>query len=390
MEALKTSSPVQPVTQRADEIPAERARDPALIRCLFSHRRGLVVFEPSRVKLADLLVQAVEHLDHRPIAIACSRLVDVGRYTRALLDAGITAIQLVAANIWENQDATVVVGTPAGVEMTVAHASGRLDCLLVTSPRLLLQQGGQQIASQSRRSFCLMSADETMATSELAELKGRLDGTELRIPALGMVQRGVAITWQTLNFSVDSAGLALPALKRRAIWRHPGRNRLVARAAQQAVAGQAASGPSESDRESGDTEVLRTIVAVENLEHATVLQRHHLHWPIVCLRRFDQAGLPGNHNIVAIPERRHQVVGPAIVTMAALSHLEGADVIVRADAGTGTLPFSPEMLGRPFDGSNQLQLLDFKDRSHPILRQRSRERKRAYEADPRLQGTPNF
>jgi len=387
MEASLRSTPVRPAKLR-NALPAGLVHNPALIQFLQTYSRGLIVYEPQRVRLPDLLVDMVQHIEQRPLAIVCSRLDDVGRYMRALLEAGITAIQLAAADICENREATVMVGTPAGIATAMSDV-GAPEYLIGTSPRLATQERVDRIARWSRRSFYLMTTTEPLTASELIELKEHLHDAELRIPVLGTVQREVAVTWLKSKFGLRLADPKLPALKRNAIWRHAGRNRLVARVARRVVAGLPAKGRSGGGHLHGESKVPRTIVVVENGEHALALQRDHLPWPIICLRRFDRAGLLRTDTIVTIPERRHEVVGPAIVTMAALARLEGADAIIRADAGTGLLPLSPEMLACPFDGLNQLRLVDFADRGHPILRQRTRKRRRAYEAAPQLPFAPS-
>ena len=59
--------------------------------------------------------------------------------------------------------------------------------------------------------------------------------------------------------------------------------------------------------------------------------------------------------------------------------LADINVLVRADAGSGLPPLAPAELAVPDDGSAPLCVIDFADRTHPVLRRLSASRREAYE-----------
>lgn len=69
----------------------------------------------------------------------------------------------------------------------------------------------------------------------------------------------------------------------------------------------------------------------------------------------------------------------AIVTSSGLDRSGKFDVLIRADGGCGDIPIPDEWRTRSGSDSQSLLIVDFDDRYHPVVRQRSRARRTSYE-----------
>jgi hypothetical protein len=120
----------------------------------------------------------------------------------------------------------------------------------------------------------------------------------------------------------------------------------------------------------------RVVVLVDLVQHGLALAQRLPGWPLVVAPDADLDGL--NTEQVQVVEA---TAGYVVVTSSGLRHLDlrEVDVLIRADGGAG-LPALPD---RRLIESHKLPprpllLVDFEDRHHPLLLQRSRQRAHAY------------
>jgi hypothetical protein len=155
----------------------------------------------------------------------------------------------------------------------------------------------------------------------------------------------------------------LTALLRRAVWQHPIRNRRIVQLANALAYETCGFFHDQHPGLAARWENLppeRIAILVDNLEHAEVLARLLPDW-------------------VVINEPHHpDGIGRKLILVAGSGPGIGSfDVVVRADAGVGlsALRHGLDFPGKVNEGT---VLIDFDDRHHPELRQRSRWRRDAY------------
>ena len=206
------------------------------------------------------------------------------------------------------------------------------------------------------------------------------------VPRHGWIARPVHTVFVPSHLQADLvAGEDVLAVRRRAIWHHPVRNRRIADLARMFASGSCAklkkSIPGFAklvfDNEGG-----RIGVLVASVEHGLALRRY-LGWPLLTqdgaitdgLSKCDAARLDSpadNPNLVY-----HNV----IVTTSAMPQAGVFDVLVRADAGVDL----PEIYDHHLRGrsgvDDDLLIVDLDDRHHPLVRKWTRGRKAAYLAD---------
>ena len=159
-------------------------------------------------------------------------------------------------------------------------------------------------------------------------------------------------------------------VKRMGLWRHPVRNRQIAKLAR--------SGIDDSD----SCRPPNRIVLVENVEQALALSRFLPTWSIVAGDSFHTAGLsPLDQNSLNKNRVPEGVTDRVIVTAQGMPKikLSGVDTIIRADGGTGLPALNLDDLIEPNQQAPRpLRVIDFFDHHHPELHQRSRQRQQAY------------
>lgn len=174
--------------------------------------------------------------------------------------------------------------------------------------------------------------------------------------------------------------------KRLGLWHHALRNRLVARIAQAFRAG------NHDEVRKMFPNIVRVarpasrdgvVVLVENIEHALVLSRRLLGWPVLTGLEVCKEGLTPEQAKRLRPPSPFGETNPlyAIVTPAGINarDLTAVGALVRADGGVGLPDFLEQALIEPAaDVPSPLLLIDFHDRHHPLLRRWSRRRQEAY------------
>lgn len=223
-------------------------------------------------------------------------------------------------------------------------------------------------ASQGRQ-FAFVGIDEQMAPRDWDWLRAVCGPTYLSVRQLDRPMRMVC----THTYPVDR-GWQLPldatllSLRRQGIWRHAGRNRLIAELARGILR---AEDPTRC-----------VLVLVDHIEHAVELARRIPEARLRFGRAFQLADLGPSERRVISPERMTNGLIPRVLitvtdAMTAIP-VEHFEVVIRADGGLG-LPAHPERFTVARDNSARpLVLVDFADRHHPTLRKWSRTRREAY------------
>jgi hypothetical protein len=214
------------------------------------------------------------------------------------------------------------------------------------------------------RVVAFVLADRHPALADRVGLVALFGPETLTIPAHGWIDRPAEVV--AVPFSGGKACWDPQAVtrKRRNVWHHRLRNRLVAQVARALVAGDRAALSAYIpglDNVPAFPFPARAAVVVEGEEHAEALQARLPTWSI-------DARAVG------------QKVGE-IVTFYALRNrtLEDVDVVVRGDGGTGLLPLAPSALASPsWAVARPLFVVDIWDRNHPKLREVVNSRAQAY------------
>jgi hypothetical protein len=126
----------------------------------------------------------------------------------------------------------------------------------------------------------------------------------------------------------------------------------------------------------------RLLVLVENVEHAQALARLLPGWTLLTGQDLCTSGLgKKDRQLLQAGKKTWPSLRAVLATATALQHIDLSrfDVVLRADGGTGTVPFpaSPSLpSGRPV---RPLFLVDLDDKHHPLLRRWSRGRLGDYE-----------
>ncbi len=180
-------------------------------------------------------------------------------------------------------------------------------------------------------------------------------------------------------------------LKRRGLWRNPVRNRRISRLVEALVSDN--NGRLSTDypsvAEASDGRVCgRVLVLAESMEHAALLSRQLPEAPIVSAPKSDapSGGVPHAGEVgLTIEITWDDAPDPefadvVIATPFGLKQLDLRcfDVLVRSDGGTGLPPGMTTHSLQITGDIPELLVIDFHDRHHPTLRNRSDARLRAY------------
>ncbi len=254
------------------------------------------------------------------------------------------------------------------------------DILLTPDP---LQMLGKKPLEGLRRAFNAhvigyLPLHAKLSASDWDRLRCWYGFAECVVPAHGRKLLPIRLVIPPFHAKPTAAFDATPLkIKQQEIWRHQVRNRLLCECAQAIHTGER-SGP-DSFLEKIISGPQRVAVVVENVEHASELLQRLTDWPLLTGAEVSFAGLPPVSIRRLKEARKRPVTNAAICTYAAAGQMDYTqlDVLIRADGGTG-LP--PGLDGTTMDVQDQQQLLliDFYDRQHPICRQWSNTRKERY------------
>lgn len=353
-----------------------RLADRPLLDAVYAHERLLVRYRLGHVHPAKLISQIAHAWPMKKIHVAVTRQRDVaalgGQLQTDLPDTGVITCKHPLAKTGQ-----VTVGTyqslPGAYQAQGGTELERIDLIIMLDAQEALGTAGIACLRKCYRARLvgLLPLGTDFSTGEQDELAAIYGFQQVVIPRYGHRQRQVEVRFipiyggPTLGADID-----LVTQKRAGLWRHPVRNRQIARLAHRDL-GQADGRRSPS-----------RIILVENVEHALALSRLLPTWSIVAgdavhaagLSQIDQSML--NDNWV-----QHGMTDRAIVTAQGMYKikLSEVDIVIRADGGTGLPALNLNDLIEPNQQTPRLlQLIDFIDHHHPDLHQRSRQRQQAY------------
>ena len=204
---------------------------------------------------------------------------------------------------------------------------------------------------------------------------------EVVVPRHGHVLRNVDVAFTTVSGGPDIAKLPDElAIRRNGIWKHPVRNRRIAKLASLLATKKYATAHQQFP-DLGRVQLRRggrkVVVLVENLEHALAMAKYLPEAPIV----FGPDHWTGDLSTAQkdrLKPRRPRKPHVTIATLTGLPDVDRMDVLLRADAGRGLPPLSEEQRVVPHGTADRLLLIDCRDRHHPFLRTLSQERRIDY------------
>lgn len=209
---------------------------------------------------------------------------------------------------------------------------------------------------------------------------------EISVPLRGYDAVPVETVWLPFHSpAVVSATEHVSALLRKAVWRHDARNLFIARRARALCSGNA--GASATDFPDlvlppTLTSPARVVVLTSTLVHAVELARWLDGWPILTDPHARSESLSPEQQARLTRATVDAESNPdcAIATLAGLTQLRPNDSSIVIWAGAGKVgPFLPaDFLVRPSGSTHRLLLIDIQDHHHPLLREWTEQRRRAY------------
>lgn len=353
------------------------AVDASVLGMVRRHDRGLIRYDASQVQPARLIAQIYHAWPRLSIVVTATRVEDVRRLRAGLAKLGVQATYLTSRR-YESHTGRLTIATysclgagPVGIE--------RRNIYIALNPVELFSgfmgYGVEGIkAAWSARCYGLLPLNSSLAPRDRDYLTALFGMEQATVPRHGFLPIDVHVV-----FSRIAGGPSLPrnldvvALKRLGIWQHPLRNRRLARLAELLAAGNSEDLARTLPALAGmPWDHPRVGVLVEDMEHARQLAKHLSGW-----------GDGRSRPLYQFPEDRVVVRdrgGHALVTFAGLPEAGPFDVIVRADAGVGLPPMPATQWEVPQSSNRRLLLVDTNDRHHPVLRQRTEQRRQAYRA----------
>jgi len=358
--------------------------DRAVLDFVHSSKRG-VIRVGAGVRPEALVAQLRLAFPDATIAVAAARREDVRQFGRALKT-------LIPSACWSLGDdfpadpGPLVVSTYLGLA-DHGVALHRRDVLVCLDARHALGRDARLAIGHAPRArlYGLIGRDERLAPCDRDRIWAVFGFEALDVPRHGHVARPVAVAFGKITGGTVPPGADVVALKRKGIWRHPVRNRRVARLAAALAGGEgprlSAESPAFAAHLAG-VAAPRVVLLTEGIEHALGLAERLPGWGLLAGPHVEPAGLNARQRDI-LDRRAGAGVGElcgTIATLAGLSggHVEVADVLVRADAGIGIPGALAAAQAMPHGTGRPLLLVDFDDRHGPELRRRSRARRRAY------------
>jgi hypothetical protein len=356
--------------------------DEGLLSLVREHRWGLVR-HGKQVDPAWLITQVALAYPDASIVVPVARKADVTELTGKLR----CWIEDVTP-VWTGREPARTGRVVVGLYLSLGYGSVRLaQRNVVIAPHaleILSQRGWYPLNFAWRaRVFGLLPDGTRLSPYDEAELRAAFGLAETYVPTTGRRELRVQLSLEKITGDPSiPADADLQTLKRSGIWRHPVRNRRLARLAEALSAGEPVH-DRRSPGQEGGPEVpgpRRVAIVVENVEHAIVLAKRLPGWAVVTSDDVFLARLSrDDRQLLAYRRADAGRQDKVIATMAAEAiRPTELDVLIRADGGVG-LPSFPEG-ALLVDGSSDaaLDLVDFNDRHHPGLRKRSQRRREAY------------
>lgn len=373
----------------ADGIDGPAPRDERLLEFVRDHDRGLILCDRPQADRTWIIAQIARALPRARIAIMATRQADIHDIGRRLASDLPEATCFTGRTV-PAETGRIVISTYWQHGRPVAGYWERdivvfLDAVeaLGSVPKFVLgkAQGSPCLYGliDRRKSIARRDADLVTAVFGLAEIA---------IPRPGYRDRPVEVLTHPIV-----AGPEIPwnadalTLKRYGLWRHPVRNRHVARIAAALAHGgvdldnHRLQRAAEGLRRSSEA---RVAILVENVEHALALADLLREWEVLLHADTQSTHLPEPQARI-LSGRRLTGGAPGKRVIAILESLgalnvANLDVLIRADGGRAIPPALESGLVVSCRETSPLLLVDFADRHHPRLRCWWRSRREEYTA----------
>jgi hypothetical protein len=359
------------------------------------HDRGLIRYNPERVRPARLIAQIAKAWPQLGVVVTATRPGDAGRLHRSLSKI-LPHATLFNGPYTLNDAGQVAIATYSHLGLSGIGIRFR-DLYIALNPWELFYTytncGVEGVDCLHRGRLFGLMPDGLPLDPLRRDLVTALFGVEeVRVPGHGLEPVQVDVAFLPLS----GGGGATPSdelgFKRNRLWHHPLRNRRIAQLAQ-ALAIEDSRALAENFPEvawpGGVRDPGRVGVLVENVEHALALHRYLPDWPVVAARDAWVGDLPaGQRRALELgSDTQRAKTTHAIVTTVGVARAGRFGTLIRADGGTGLPPFPKGFLATCGPRGHRLLLIDFIDRDHPVTRRRSRVRRTAYrEAGWRVAG----
>ena len=370
-------------------LPGNKTGDRRLLRFVQHHERGLILYRESNVDIAWIIGQIALAYPKEKIVVIATRQADAA-ILAGRLRKYMSGISLAKPSCHPDTPSRVVIATTSGLQQSVVEVMKRTICICLNLTEVLSDKkvwfsSKDWLPVLKSRIYGLLNEDHSLAPQHLFLMSSLFGSQRLFIPKHGFRELPVHVTTWTFTgsntLSVDATTLDI---KKELIWRNPTRNRLIA-------------GLAKAITESNDKALTkkyksvakaiysklgqRVAILVENVEHAARLHRWLPDWPIVAGKVSNTAKL--TPKVLAAIEAGKQTTArkfdDTIVPTQGFAELRSIGILIRADAGTGLPPVSPDYFVSGDMVPASLTIIDMNDRHHPHLRQRSKLRRISYQ-----------
>jgi hypothetical protein len=369
--------------------------DPAVMEFVRYEERGLLRFDPQKVSPTSLIAQIALGWPKKRILVVVTRREDAVRL-RNELEEFLPRVSLFAGRT-PRRAARVVVATPRFVK-SGAIAVEKRSVYISLNPDELFPTGVQTPLDDIKRAgrarmYGLLPIGAEVPPYTRSLITALFGFKEVVVPRHGHALRKVDVAFMTVHGGPDIAELPDElAIRRNGIWKHPVRNRRIAKLASLLATKKYGTAHQQFPnlgslqlRRGGN----RVMVLVENLEHALAMAKYLPEAPIV----FGPDHWTGDLSTAQkdrLKLRRPRKPHVTIATLTGLPDVDRMDVLLRADAGRGLPPLSEEQRVVPHVTADHLLVIDCLDRHHGLLLAMSRKRRKAYlAADWRIDGEPS-
>lgn len=359
--------------------------DTPLLELVQKHERGLISYDPARVKPATLIAEVALAWPNSKVLVTATR-VNHAQKLRRQLQRYFPDVKLFTSQHCPAEASRVTVATFSRVAEAPVRGRCRDICFTVDPTEIFTAYQGTGLMGlqeiPNARLYGLLSDQTRVAPSQRPLLAALFGLQQVRITRHGMKALHVDVLVRKIT-----GGERLPKnlsdteLKVQGIWLHPVRNRRIARLFM-ALTGKPEVLGEFFPEVAAHLLSIRPIqvgILVEGVEHGLELKRLLPNVPLVGGKFIWKEGASGDDLDVLqeadgpLPRHAH-----AIVTAQAAEAMGGFNVILRADGGRG-MPALPNRLSvKADDDDSRVLLVDFRDEHHPRLRKWSGSRRTAY------------
>lgn len=389
---------VRPFGARHANLPApvrdDRSKQRQLLDHIAANDRGLIIYNADSVNPAHLVAQVARAWPDLFMTLITSRIDDANNIAEQLRGVAIDAIAFTGKN-QRNVKARVAVCTPAGTAYNPTELEKQdivfyLDAVAAFGKEPLGPLGCLQFAARARL-YGFLGHSQQLSPHDLDMIRCVYGFREVFVPWHRRESRPIEVAWalskgRQLRYEVHDA----IALKKHGIWNNDHRNRQIAKIARAFANGDGealAQTLFEPKRMPEEWQKPRnTYVIVENFDHAMKFVHKLPGWTVLASGLLTADRLSAAEHAVIWKQGRP--LGPCgIVTHAGMLNpnmpWDEADVLIRADAGTGLLelPVAARVLPITDVIPSQLTVVDFFDTHDADLQKRSRQRQMAYGSD---------